>query len=138
MSTPNNTRSTPPDTDRDSDEAAYERHKRRLEEDAQRIGRNAGQAAREMRDRVQDRAENLGDHARDRADELFDRVQQGAEHFGEKARHQAQRAADAARAGEERVEEWHDTVRRNVRKHPTTALVAAIGLGVVVGRIIGR
>lgn len=55
---------------------------------------------------------------------------------GECISHEAERVADLAKAGGEKASEAHAALRRNVQKHPTTAVLATLGIGIVLGRLI--
>lgn len=86
----------------------------------------------------------IGDHAATLKDDLQTLKTDAAE-AGADLVHQARESAVAAKdtvlekASEygDQVAEYHDTMCRTVRKHPTAAVLVSIGAGILLGRLLG-
>ena len=81
----------------------------------------------------------LAEHAsaiRDDLRQVKSDVAAAASTAGDVVQHEAERVMDIARAGSERAGELHESVCNTVRRHPTASLVATLGVGVLIGRLI--
>ena len=63
-------------------------------------------------------------------------VQSEAERVAEAARAGGERVAEVAKAGGEKAQEAHEAFCGTVKRHPTASVVAAVGVGVILGRLI--
>ncbi len=52
------------------------------------------------------------------------------------AQHEAERAAELAQAGADRLHAAHTDLRRRIVRHPMASALAAVGVGVIIGRIL--
>jgi len=53
-------------------------------------------------------------------------------------RHGKESATDMARSAREGVKEYHESMCESIKKNPTTAVLIAVGLGVIAGRLLPR
>ena len=53
-------------------------------------------------------------------------------------RHGKESATDMARSAREGVREYHESMCDSIKKNPTTAVLLAVGLGVIAGRLLPR
>lgn len=91
-----------------------------------------------------DTTNQTGEQLRDHTDNLKSDVAAVKEDVGAIARHaggamkeQAERVADVADSGREKANELHESLCRTVSKNPTASVAAAVGVGLVLGRLLG-
>lgn len=79
---------------------------------------------------------------RDDLGHLKDDALRAASHTKEQAidavRHGKESATDMARSAKEGVKEYHESMCESIKKNPTTAVLIAVGLGVIAGRLLPR
>lgn len=49
---------------------------------------------------------------------------------------EAEKVAELAKTGGEKAQQAHAYMRKHVQKHPTTAVLATLGVGILLGRLI--
>lgn len=53
------------------------------------------------------------------------------------AKEHVQKVKEVAEQGSHKAEEWHAAVCRNVKEHPTAAVLTTLALGIMIGRVLG-
>jgi ElaB/YqjD/DUF883 family membrane-anchored ribosome-binding protein len=84
--------------------------------------------------------EKLGDHVGAVKDDLHQLKTDfsGLAHAGvDTAKEQVQKVKDAAENGTHKAEEWHSALVKNVKQHPTAAVLASVAVGIMIGRMLG-
>lgn len=102
----------------------------------------AAQSTPSMTDRLKEKAAHLGDKAQEMGSGAKDAVQHKLEQAKEAAHHQLDHAKDSAtqymEQGREKATELTHRVEDYVRREPTKSLLAAAGVGFVLGFLLIR
>jgi ElaB/YqjD/DUF883 family membrane-anchored ribosome-binding protein len=92
---------------------------------------HAIQAAEELRAAAGAKAQQIRQAAEDRASQIRDYAEERGQHFRDAAE-------QSFRDARERASDWREEGERYVRENPAQAVLAALGVGFVLGLLIRR
>ena len=114
-----------------SDAPSFEAGKQHAIQAAEELRAAAGAKAQQLKEAAENRAHQFKDAASQRADEIKDVA-------GQKATEIREIAEQSLKEVKERAEDWKTEGEKYVRENPTQAVVAALGIGFVLGLLVRR
>jgi len=82
-------------------------------------------------------AQTLKEDAEMLADDTVEMASHAKEHAVDAMRSTAESAAEMAHGAQDSATKYHNAMCEQIRKHPTSSVMIALGAGLVIGRIMG-